>query len=464
MPALISQPNRITSSLALILSLLALVAVFSMGSTPCANAASGSCAVGDDEVFAANVAWDSDTVYTATLDHAYTGDHTVTFPDAAGTIPLLESSQTWAGTNTFSTDIALADGGTGASTAAAARTNLDVDQAGTDNSTDVTLAGTPDYITLAGQVLTRSQIDLTADVTGDLPVTEGGTGASTASAARTALGVAIGSDVIAYDGSLNTIAPITPTADNFIVGNSVGSGWEGKTPAQARTSLGLGSLATESVINDDDWSGTDLTVSNGGTGVSTLTDHYVLVGSGSSAVTAVSPSTSGYVLTSNGTGSDPTFQAASTGITEADQWRLHTDFSGDALPITSNLEQNDTTGFGQLGTGMSESSGIFTFPSTGIWLVSFNLRFDADASSDLSIYYGIETTTNNSTYTWASIPYTSLYATNAQMSGHAETVFDVTSTTTHKVRFGVGSLGTNDVKGNTNSNVTYMTFIRLGDT
>lgn len=35
----------------------------------------------------------------------------------------------------------------------------------------VTLAGTPDYITLAGQVLTRNQIDLTTDVTGDLPFT-----------------------------------------------------------------------------------------------------------------------------------------------------------------------------------------------------------------------------------------------------------------------------------------------------
>lgn len=53
--------------------------------------------------------------------------------------------------------------------AATARTTLDVDQAGTDNSTDVTLAGTPDYITISGQTITRNQIDLTADVTGVLP-------------------------------------------------------------------------------------------------------------------------------------------------------------------------------------------------------------------------------------------------------------------------------------------------------
>ena len=41
----------------------------------------------------------------------------------------------------------------------------------------VTLAGTPDYITLSGQEITRNAIDLTADVTGTLPVNKGGTGA-----------------------------------------------------------------------------------------------------------------------------------------------------------------------------------------------------------------------------------------------------------------------------------------------
>jgi hypothetical protein len=53
-----------------------------------------------------------------------------------------------------------------------------------------------------------------------------------------------------------------------------------------------------------------LPVANGGTGATSLTDHYVLVGSGTGAVTPITPDTSGYVLTSNGTGSDPTFQAA----------------------------------------------------------------------------------------------------------------------------------------------------------
>lgn len=106
-------------------------------------------------------------------------------------------------TTDVSGDLPVADGGTGASTAAAARTNLDVDQAGTDNSTDVTLAGTPDYITIVGQVITRNAIDLTTDVTGDLPVLDGGTGSSTASGARTNLGLVIGTDVQAHSAVLD---------------------------------------------------------------------------------------------------------------------------------------------------------------------------------------------------------------------------------------------------------------------
>ena len=46
---------------------------------------------------------------------------------------------------------------------------VDFDPVGTDNSTDVTLTGTPDYIAITGQAITVSQIDLAADITGVLP-------------------------------------------------------------------------------------------------------------------------------------------------------------------------------------------------------------------------------------------------------------------------------------------------------
>ena len=54
---------------------------------------------------------------------------------------------------------------------------------------------------------TELAVDLGASsITGTLAVSDGGTGATTASAARTALGVAIGSDVQAYDAQLDTFA------------------------------------------------------------------------------------------------------------------------------------------------------------------------------------------------------------------------------------------------------------------
>lgn len=60
------------------------------------------------------------------------------------------------------------------------------DPIGTDNSTDVTLAGTPDYITIAGQVITRTLIKLASHVTGILGLSNGGTGSTTLTAAEVA--------------------------------------------------------------------------------------------------------------------------------------------------------------------------------------------------------------------------------------------------------------------------------------
>ena len=59
------------------------------------------------------------------------------------------------------------------------------------------------------------------------------------------------------------------------------------------------------------------------------------------------------------------------GITEADQWRLTSNLTGSADPISANLERADDPSFAKIGTGMTESSGVFTFPSTGIWRVEF---------------------------------------------------------------------------------------------
>jgi hypothetical protein len=84
--------------------------------------------------------------------------------------------------------------------AAAARTLLNVDVSGTDNSTPITLNNNShDYLILSSQQITLGPIVLTDDVSGTLPIANGGTSASTASGARTALGL----------GGLATLSTIT---------------------------------------------------------------------------------------------------------------------------------------------------------------------------------------------------------------------------------------------------------------
>ncbi len=173
---------------------------------------------------------------------------TLTIPDnaiavgkiAAGALPsdVTVNNGNWSGT-----DLSVANGGTGASTltdggvllgsgtgavtamavladgemivgdgttdpvaesGATLRTSIGVDAAGTDNSTDVTLAGSLDYITISGQEITRNAIVLTTDVSGILPE------ANLPNASETAEGVVeLATAAEVQTGSDNTKA-ITP--------------------------------------------------------------------------------------------------------------------------------------------------------------------------------------------------------------------------------------------------------------
>jgi len=85
---------------------------------------------------------------------------------------------------------------------------------------------------------TEMAVDLSASsITGTLAISDGGTGATSASAARTALGLVIGTNVQAFDAQLTDIAGLTPSDGNFVVGD--GSNFVLESGSTARASLGL---------------------------------------------------------------------------------------------------------------------------------------------------------------------------------------------------------------------------------
>jgi hypothetical protein len=155
------------------------------------------------------------------------------------------------------------------------------------------------------------------------------------------------------------------------------------------------------------------------------------------------------------------------GITVADQWRITSAVTySSQVDITANLEQVDTTGQGTIGTAMSQSSGIFTFPQTGIYLVMAQIHCYRIGDARYTQVY-IKGTTNNSSYSdlaeaYSSIKQAESSATYANPT--TSTLVDVTDTSNVKVKFALQA--TQDCTLNTSSstNRSFFTFIRLGDT
>ena len=145
-------------------------------------------------------------------------------------------------------------------------------------------------------------------------------------------------------------------------------------------------------------------------------------------------------------------------ITSADTWRLTTDFSGGADPISNNLEQNDDASFEDIGTAMSVSSGIFTFPETGKFYITATFQtYNATSQTQGNIYY----TTNNSSYSVGANCRTQI-ASTSYGAMTTSMIFDVTNTTNCKVKFVASSGGT--IMGNSGYNGTHFQFIRIGST
>ena len=190
---------------------------------------------------------------------------------------------------------------------------------------------------------------------------------------------------------------------------------------------------------------------------------------------AVATGSDGQVLTSSGAGAVCAFEAATGGgITQASMWRVTSAFASTGEnPIASNWEEDDQDTGTIIGSSMSESSGVFTFPVTGVWWVTFQVGGydDADASANSMYIVGTDdefaSTVNLATsYSFVEGGNSNDPSGNAHFGMGCEAIFDVDDTSNCKVKFRISTYGGVSVTWNGSSTAqnTAATFIRLGDT
>ena len=196
-------------------------------------------------------------------------------------------------------------------------------------------------------------------------------------------------------------------------------------------------------------SGTVTGISAGGLPDGCIVDADIN-GMASSKLSGALPAISGAALT-----------GISAGITMMDQWSITSDNNKtNGQVIDTGWERSDYN-FAQIGTGMTESSGIFTFPSTGIYLLMSQHAMNTSAS-----YCGVQMrVSSDSGSSYSTISYGQI--TNTNNGYHALSlhgIVDVQDVSTY--RFGLRAYNNANVQysGDSGALRNGVTFIRLGDT
>lgn len=192
----------------------------------------------------------------------------------------------------------------------------------------------------------------------------------------------------------------------------------------------------------------------------------ILYASGAGVLANLAKGSAGQALKMNSGATAPEWAAAG-GVTHIDTWVLTTSFTGNANIITSNLARSTTEQMSQLGTGVTESSGVFTLPVTGHWLIIFRCHIKLNG---LEKHYegGIRISTDSGGSFTLEAENKAFISNNSAVT-HGSTlttyILDCTNTSTQKVGFDVRcDNSSTQTGGHTSYDATYMRFIRLADT
>ena len=164
----------------------------------------------------------------------------------------------------------------------------------------------------------------------------------------------------------------------------------------------------------------------------------------------------------------------SSGLSMADQWRKKAtqNITGNRVLITG-WERPDRSGTGggvYIGGGMSISGNYFSFPATGIYLITFDWSINCSNNNVRYAQSEIEVTKDNgSNWYQAARAFIHINRPTNVSTGHTAScnfIIDVDNTTNDKVKFtsSIDNVGDHQVLGDEDVNVTTVTFLRLGDT
>ena len=158
------------------------------------------------------------------------------------------------------------------------------------------------------------------------------------------------------------------------------------------------------------------------------------------------------------------------GITMADAWVLSASYTkgGGAADITANWvrHSNGASYVGHIGASlMAESSGVFTFPTTGIYMVISTLAARTDGGyanyAGMRQYYSGN---SGGSYNVVASGYDSGDRDTAHYVSNQTVLYDITNASTARIKFDVENSHSIKVFGNSVNRNTGVTFIRLGDT
>jgi len=151
------------------------------------------------------------------------------------------------------------------------------------------------------------------------------------------------------------------------------------------------------------------------------------------------------------------------GLTVADHFDITSTVSGTGL--ITNWARPTGTLQGNLGSGMTVSSGIFTFPSTGYYYVVCNLSMNNISGNDTYMTIPFYSTNDNFSSQDTLFNISLSTASNTALRGTASVILDITDVSNQKVKLEVATeVGTVTISGSTSESRSNLQFFKLGDT